>query len=116
MCFGAVCVFAGALVLSAHHIPLAARLLAPLPFAMLLAGSIGNNIVSAEAMYLRAHKQEKFMINSVVGALYTAPMVWLVGAHFGSLGITGGYLLGTLIIGLGFGTYTFQRWRRVWHG
>ena len=113
---GAVCVFTGALVLSARHIPLAARLLAPLPFAMLLAGSVGNNIVAAEAMYLRAHKQEKFMINSIVGALYTAPMVWLAGAHFGSLGITSGYLLGTVIIGLGFGTYTFQRWRRVWHG
>ena len=112
---GAVCVFAGALILSAHRIPLAARLLAPLPFAMLLAGSIGNNIVSAEAMYLRAHKQEKFMVNSVVGALYTAPMVWLLGSHFGSLCIASGYLAGTLVIGLGFGTYTFQKYRRAWH-
>ena len=112
---GAVCVFVGALILSAHHIPLAARLLAPLPFAMLLAGSIGNNIVSAEAMYLRAHKQEKFMINSIVGALYTVPMVWLLGSNFGSLGIASGYLAGTVVIGLGFGTYTFQKYRRAWH-
>ncbi len=112
---GAGFVFVTALVLQAHHVPLAARLLAPLPFAMLLAGSVGNNVVSAEAMYLRAHKQEKFMINSIVGALYTVPMVWLLGANFGSLGIAGGYLAGTLVIGLGFGTYTFLKYRRQWH-
>ena len=113
--FGALCVFFGAMALAAHHVPLASRLLAPLPFAMLLAGSIGNNIVSAEAMYLRAHKQEKFMLNSIVGALYTVPMVWLLGRSFGSLGITGGYLLGTIVIGLGFGSYTFLKYRRQWH-
>ena len=112
---GATLVFVTALVLAAHHVPLAARLLAPLPFAMLLAGSIGNNVVSAEAMYLRAHKQEKFMINSIVGALYTVPMVWLLGTRLGSVGIAGGYLAGTLVIGLGFGTYTFFKYRRQWH-
>ncbi len=112
---GATLVFLAALILAAHHVPLAARLLAPLPFAMLLAGSIGNNVVSAEAMYLRAHKQEKFMVNSIVGALYTAPMVWLLGRSFGSLGIASGYLAGTIVIGLGFGTYTFQKYRRQWH-
>ncbi len=112
---GAGCVFLVALVLTAHRVPLAARLLAPLPFAMLLAGSIGNNVVAAEAMYLRAHKQERFMINSIVGALYTAPMVYLLGTRFGSLGIASGYLAGTIVIGLGFGTYTFLRWRRIWH-
>ena len=113
---GAGVIFIGSLILAAHHVPLAARLLAPLPFAMLLAGSIGNNIVAAEAMYLRAHKQERFMINSIVGALYTAPMVYLLGTRFGSLGIASGYLAGTIVIGLGFGTYTFLRWRRIWHG
>ena len=112
---GACCVFAGALLLAAYRMPLATRLLAPLPLAMLLAGSVGNNIVSAEAMYLRAHKQEKFMVNSIVGALYTVPMVWLLGASFGSLGIAGGYLLGTIVIGLGFGSYTFLKYRRLWH-
>ena len=112
---GASFVFVATLILAAHRVPLAARLLAPLPFAMLLVGSIGNNIVSAEAMYLRAHKQEKFMVNSIVGALYTVPMVWLLGSSFGSLGIASGYLAGTLVIGLGFGTYTFLKYRRQWH-
>ncbi len=114
--FGVLCVLAGALTLAHLGQPLAGRLLAPLPLAMLLAGSVGNNVVSAEAMYLRAHKQEKFMLNSIVGALYTVPMVWLLGRDYGSAGIAAGYLLGTVVIGLGFGTYTFQKYRRLWHG
>jgi len=113
--FGALSVIAGALLLAHRGYPLAGRLLAPLPLAMLLAGSVGNNIVSAEAMYLRAHKQEKFMLNSIIGALYTAPMVWLLGRSHGAAGIAAGYLAGTLVIGLGFGTYTFQKYRRLWH-
>ena len=112
---GAVVVLAGALFLAHLGHPFAGRLLAPLPLALMLFGSVGNNVVSAEAMYLRAHKQEKFMVNSVVGALYTVPMVWFLGRSFGALGIAAGYLLGTLVIGLGFGTWTFQRYRRLWH-
>ncbi len=112
---GAATVFVVVMVLVARGSPFAGRLLAPLPLAMLLVGSIGNNVVSSEAMYLRAHKQERFMVNSIVGALYTAPMVWLLGRAFGASGIAAGYLAGTLVIGLGFGTYTFQKYRRLWH-
>ena len=42
-------------------------------------------------------------------------MVWFLGSTFGSLGIASGYLAGTLVIGLGFGTYTFLKYRRQWH-
>ncbi len=112
---GALVVLLGALTLAHLGHPLAGRLLAPLPLAFMLLGSVGNNVVSAEAMYLRAHKQEKFMLNSVVGALYTVPMVYLLGRSFGAAGIASGYLAGTLVIGLGFGTFTFQKYRRLWH-
>lgn len=112
---GSVTVWVGALIAAWRHLPLAHRLLAPLPFALLLLGSVANNVVSSEAMYLRAHKQEKFMLNSIVGALYTAPMAWVLGSRFGAPGIAAGYFAGTLVIGLGLGTYTFQKYRRQWH-
>ena len=113
---GSAVVWVGALVLVWRHLPLAHRLLGPLPFALLLLGSVANNVVSSEAMYLRAHKQEKFMLNSIVGALYTAPMAWVLGSRFGGSGIATGYFVGTIVIGLGLGTYTFQKYRRLWHG
>ena len=113
---GAFAVWAGDLVLRRHGYALAHRLLAPMPLALLLLGAVGNNIVSGEAMYLRAHKHEKFMLNSLVGALYATPMVLVLGRSFGAAGIAAGYLAGTLVIGLGFGTFTFQKYRRLWHG
>ncbi len=112
---GSVAVWMGAQLLVLRHLPLAHRLLSPLPFALLLLGSVANNVVSSEAMYLRAHKQEKFMLNSIVGALYTAPMAWVLGSRFGAPGIATGYFAGTMVIGLGLGTYTFQKYRRRWH-
>jgi O-antigen/teichoic acid export membrane protein len=101
--------------LRAHHLAFALRLLPPIPLALLLLATITNIVVFAEALYLRAHKQEKFMINSIVGALWMAPAALLLGRFYGAYGIAIGYLCGGIVIGLGFGTYTFMKWRRIWH-
>ena len=102
-----------------HGVLLSNRLLAPVPLAMLFFGTVGNIVVFAEALYLRAHKQEKFMINSIAGAVYIAPVAYLLGRwqnpHGGAWGMAAAYAVGTLFIGLGYGTYTFLRWRRIWH-
>ncbi len=98
-----------------HGFALGRRLLPPVPLAMLLGATILNIVIFAEALYLRAHKQEKFMVNSVVGALYMLPAALFFGKHFGALGICAAYSIGTVFIGVGFGTYTFQKWRRIWH-
>jgi hypothetical protein len=70
---------------------------------------------SALALYLRTHKQEKFMINSIAGALWMGPATLLLGRSYGAYGIVIGYLCGSLVIGSGFGFYTFMKWRRIWH-
>jgi O-antigen/teichoic acid export membrane protein len=102
-----------------HGVELAHRLLPPTPLALLFFGTVGNIIVFAEALYLRAHKQEKFMVNSILGAFYTVPIAFLLGRsagpHGGAWGISAAYAVGTAIIGLGYGTYTFWKWRRIWH-
>ncbi len=102
-----------------HGVLLASRLLPPVPLAMLFFGTVANIVVFAEALYLRAHKQEKFMANSIVGALYIAPLAYFLARwqnpHGGAWGIAAAYGLGALVIGLGYGTYTFSRWRRIWH-
>jgi hypothetical protein len=102
-----------------HNVLLASRLLPPVPLAMLFFGTIANVIVIAEALYLRAHKQEKFMVNSILGAVYCIPVAFVVGRlqtpHGGSWGIAACYAIGGATIGLGYGTYTFLKWRRIWH-
>jgi O-antigen/teichoic acid export membrane protein len=98
---------------------LANRLAPTLPLLLLFAGSISNIIVFGEALYLRAHKQEKFMVNSIMGAMYVVPMaLWLGrmhGPHGGVWGISVAYAAGAAVIGLGYGSYTFFKWRRIWH-
>jgi hypothetical protein len=102
-----------------HNVLLASRLLPPVPLAMLFFGTVANVIVIAEALYLRAHKQEKFMVNSILGAIYCIPVAFVIGRlqtpHGGSWGIAASYALGSAVIGLGYGTYTFFKWRRIWH-
>jgi hypothetical protein len=104
------------LLLRAHHVRFALRLLPPLPFALLLAATIANIVVFGLAIYLRAHKQEKFMLNSIAGALWIAPTALIFGRSHGALGIAITYLLAALIIGIGFGSSTFFKYRKLWHG
>jgi O-antigen/teichoic acid export membrane protein len=102
-----------------HHTLLSSRLLPPVPLAMLLFGTLTNVVVIAEATYIRAHKQEKFMVNSLLGAAYVIPVILLVARrvtpHGGAWGVCAAYAIGGLTIGLGYGTYTFLKWRRIWH-
>lgn len=102
-----------------HGVPLASRMLAPLPLFLLLSGTVMNIVVFAEALYLRAHKQEKFMVNSILGAAYIVPIALIMGRmhgpHGGAWGIAVAYAAGGVVIGLGYGTYTFLKWRRIWH-
>jgi hypothetical protein len=102
-------------VLRAHHAGFALRLLPPAPLAMLLGATLLTIVVFAEALYLRAHKQEKFMINAILFALWMAPTSFFFGSRYGAYGVAASYLAGSLLIGLGHGTYTFLKWRHVWH-
>ena len=101
--------------LRVHGYGFAQRLLAPAPLALLLVATVANIGVFAEALYLRAHKQEKFMLNSILAALWMAPATLVLGRWYGASGIVAGYLGATLAIGVGLGTYTFTKYRRLWH-
>jgi hypothetical protein len=113
---GSACVWSGVVFLLSRHVAIASRVLPPLPFGLFLTAGVLNNIVFAFALYLRAHKQEKFMVNAMIGAAYGAAMVYTLGRTYGALGITAGYLAGSILIGIGHGGYIFVKYRRLWHG
>lgn len=91
------------------------RLLDPLPFGVLLITMILNLLVFSEALYLRTHKQEKFLLNSILSAIFIGSLTFVLGKQFGAIGMLAGYLAVTIVIGLGYGTYTFLKYRRIWH-
>jgi O-antigen/teichoic acid export membrane protein len=91
------------------------RLLEPHLLFVLALASLGNHIVFAEASYLRAHKEEPFMLLSVLNGIFTATLSLLLIPVYGAAGAVGAYVTTTLTIGLGYGTIVFNRKRRLWN-
>lgn len=96
-------------------LPLAHRMLSPLPFGLLIAASVVSHGVSAEALYLRAHKQEPFMWLSLVVAALIGAGNLLVARLYGATGMMLVYFLVYLTISFGGGTWIFVQKRRLWH-
>lgn len=99
---------------SLHH-PLGQRLLDPLPLGLLVATMVVNQVVVAEATYLRAHKQEPFLGVSMLAACLVGLSTYFLGRPFGATGMMVGYFTVIVVVGLGFGTWVFVRKRRLWH-
>lgn len=97
------------------HVRFAQRLISPLALLFLLVTTAINIIVSAEALYLRAHKQEKFLLNSILGAIFVSLSTFVLGRYYGILGVASGSLLIALTFGIGSGTFVFMKYRRIWH-
>ena len=112
---GALLVWMGAMYLNWVHAPFAQRLLTPVSLAILLLSTFLNVVIFGEALYLRAHKQEKFLIPSVAGAILVACSTYFLGKHFGALGMVSGNLTIGLLMGLPSGTFIFLKYRRAWH-
>jgi hypothetical protein len=112
---GALFICLAACYLNIRHLRFAGRLLSPACLAgLLLAGAV-NVIVFGEALYLRAHKQEKFLLVSVLGAVLVSTSTFFLGKYLGAAGIVAGNLAIALLMGLPLGTYIFVKYRRLWH-
>lgn len=113
-CAGALTAWLGCIYLNLQHVRFAQRLLDPVSLGVLLLYMIVNVIIFAEAYYLRAHKQEVFFVNSLVGAFVIAGCTLFFGRRYGATGIV---VSSCLVngIGLAWATYKFQKYRRLWH-
>jgi O-antigen/teichoic acid export membrane protein len=94
---------------------LAARFLDPLAILFLLGSGMVNCIVFCQAIYLRAHKQEPFLYNSLVGAVLVPLVIYVLGRPYGGSGIAAGLFALNLLIGLPWATCIFLRKRKQWH-
>lgn len=64
-----------------------------LPLFFMMCTILLNLIVSSWATYLRCHKKEPYLINSIVAGILSAISTILLGKHYGLIGISAGYLL-----------------------
>jgi hypothetical protein len=98
-----------------EHLRFAQRLLSPPVLAALLLTTTINSVVFAEALYLRAHKQEKFLLNSILTSALVGCSTYYFGRYYGAAAMVTSYLFIVILVSLGMGTFTFLKYRRVWH-
>ena len=112
---GGVCVWVGILYLNMAGIFYAKRMLEPISLGILLLTAVVNHTWFAQAVYIRAHKQEKYLSISLALAILLTLSTFTFGRVYGARGMVTGYLLISLVVGLGFGMRVFFKYRRIWH-
>ena len=111
---GAVCLVAGVRLVEQYFPKLGARMLPAPLFGLLALTAIGIHIVQSEALFLRAHKSEPFLIQSIVLAFMVTGAAVLFARRYGEVGVTWGYFLAMGLFGAASGTMIFRRKRREW--
>lgn len=74
-----------------------------------------NQIVFYLATYLRCHKKEPFMINSITMAILISFSTFVLGQKFGMSGIILGYFVLTVFVYFPWNIYVFKQKRKLWH-
>ena len=113
---GAVTVFAALEIVSQRLPQLAMRVLPPGSFAFLLLTMLMNHVLSSEALYMRAHKREPLLVQTVTVAVVLLLSTLILGRTSGASAVVGGYFLFGGLLSLGWGTSVFISKRREWYG
>lgn len=115
MALGCAAFFGGVLWLRAIHHPWAQRVLDPLPLGLFILTTLANYVLYAEAVYLRAHKEEPFLKLTLTSAVLVATSTVVLGRLYGAAGMMAGFFAITTLFTLGAGTWIFVSKRKEWH-
>jgi len=97
------------------HMSLAERFLVFIPLICMCLASIVNQFIFALAVYMRCHKKEPMLIQSIVMGLLVSISTFVLGKEFGLMGITVSYVSLTCIVALPWTIYLFITKRKEWH-
>lgn len=90
------------------------RFLPFMPMLFMMIPVLLNHVISAWATYLRCHKKEPMMVQSVVIGILCSLSTLLLGNYFGVMGMTLGYMILT-IIGFIWTYIIFKTKKKEWH-
>lgn len=94
---------------------LSERLLGLLPTALLSLAVLVLQIGRCQSIYVRAHKQDPFLIPSLVANLVNIALIWQLGKHYGPTGAAAGFLVTVVAIILPWWWRIWSVSRRRWH-
>jgi len=95
--------------------PLGNRFLPLLPLGIMCITFLFNCSVFAMAIYLRSHKEEPLLVQSIVFAILSAMSTIILGARYGVIGVTSGYMILSMTVSLPWVTAIFIKKRKLWH-
>jgi hypothetical protein len=90
-------------------------LLPPMALALLALATVAMHVIFTEQQYLRAHGREPMVLVTVTLAVVVLATLLLTGKFATVTAMIAGYSFWILTLGLGGGTYVFQKMRRRWH-
>ncbi len=96
------------------NVRLAERLLPELPTALFLAGALAQLVAACQAIYLRAHKREPFLITGAVTCVLLGLGIWLCGRRFGPTGAAAVFLAVNALVTLPAHSWIMRLARREW--
>ena len=77
--------------------------------------TFANQLIFSWATYLRCHKKDPYLINSIVGGALCALSTIFLGKYFGLDGIVYGYTFITVCFGLPWAFYVYIKKKLEWH-
>lgn len=96
-------------------IELGSRFLPYIPMLLMMIPLFINQFVSSWATYLRCHKQEPFLVNSIVAGVLCCLSTIILGNFYGIIGITSGYCFITIVMSF-WGHSIYITKKKEWHG
>lgn len=94
---------------------LADRFLSLIPMALMTIPVVVNQFVYSWATYLRCHKQEPFLVNSIFAGIACCLSTLLFGKLYGLYGITIGYCTISILF-FPWGYWIYKTKKLEWHG
>lgn len=91
------------------------RFLDYVPMVLMMIPLFLNQFINSWATYLRCHKQEPFLVNSIVIGLLCFVSTFVLGTKFGLYGITVGYCSITLFIAFPWAYKIYYNRKIEWH-
>jgi O-antigen/teichoic acid export membrane protein len=90
------------------------RFLDYVPLIFMMIPALLNHFTSSWAIYLRCHKEDPYLLNSVVGGVLCTFSTFFLGRYFGIIGITSGYCALSLMM-FPWGYRIFKNKKHEWH-
>jgi O-antigen/teichoic acid export membrane protein len=98
-----------------YHFPLGNRFLSSYPLLCLCSTFIFNQMIFSMAVYLRSHKTEPLLMQSIALAVLSFLSTIFLGKAYGVVGVTAGYMSIMLLVSLPWVTVIFNKFRQLHH-